>query len=217
MEIDVKEHVDKLIDLVKTTNFVNKVTILTGDNGSGKSFIRKIMPGRIEEELTALGEKVEDPRHLVASVSMERRTYIDPVWAGLNCFSHDTPEDPTSVCTYRFIEGLLSQESRYIIIDEPEIGMSEETQLLLCNYLNGELPSVKDLKGVLVITHSRVIVNYLTHNQFINLEGLDEGQWLGRSLALPNYTFNDLEDKSFKIYREIEARIKDKKGKGKKK
>ena len=209
MEFNAKEHLDNLLKLIKTNHFTDNITILTGDNGSGKSLVRKIISEKIRKELEENGELV-DMNHLVSAVSMEKRTYDDPMWGGLNCFAHDSPTDPTSINTYVFIRQLLKQGNRFIVIDEPEIGMSEETQLLLCNSLNKKLQEVENLKGVLIITHSRVIVNFLSHNQFLNIEGLTEEQWLGRELKLPKYTLEELHEKSNSLFREIENRTKKK-------
>lgn len=204
-EFNASEHLDHIIDICRNTDFLHKTTILTGSNGSGKSLIRKMISGKIGKELESEGKTDIDLSHIVSSISMEFRTYNDPMWSGLNFARHDAPENPTSLETFRFISGLLNNSERYLVIDEPEIGMAEELQLLLCNFINEKLPAL-DTFGILIITHSRTIVNNILHDQFINLDGLTEQQWVNRVPQLPNYTLDEFEKRSHQLYLEVVKR-----------
>lgn len=199
------DHLDYIIDTCRSTDFLHKTTILTGRNGSGKSLIRKMISGKIEKELEKEGRTNIDSSHIVSSVSMEFRTYNDPMWAGINFARHDAPENPTSLETFRFISGLLNNSDRYLVIDEPEIGMAEELQLLLCNFINEKLPTL-DTFGILIITHSRTIVNNILHDQFINLDGMTEDQWINRIPQLPSYTLEEFEERSHQLFLEVNKR-----------
>lgn len=111
----------------------NKLTILTGSNGGGKSFIRKLMNSRIRDEFPN-----RELKGLVAEVSMQKRTDTNNplMGSGFGYTFFDNPEFPTSMSTYRLINRLLDScikeddnKKSYIVIDEPEIGMAEESQL----------------------------------------------------------------------------------------
>lgn len=197
----------RILDILKNNTFTHRTTILTGSNGSGKSFIRKAIGQKIQLELEAVGEKV-DRNHLVASVSMERRTSSDPFCEAMNAFNHDASWNPTSEETFHFVQGLLKQNERYLVIDEPGIGMSEEMQLLLCKEINENLLGLNSY-GVLIIIHSRTIVKNTSHDQFINIDGLTEDQWLTREPKLPNYTFDEFEIASHELFLAIEKRLKE--------
>ena len=59
--------------------------------------------------------------------------------------------------------------------------MGEELQLGIADYLNDEIAKVKALgKGCLVICHSRLIAKNVVHDNFINMEGMSEDEWLNR-------------------------------------
>lgn len=173
----------------------------------GKSLIRKILPGRVTRELEGADA---EPKHIVASVSMERRTSYNMDILAMNAFTHDTSWDPTSLSTYTYIKGLLGMKNRFLVIDEPEIGMSEESQLLICKYINETYEKNKDnFLGMLVITHSKTIVRNLSHDQFLNLEGMSEDVWVNRVPSLPkDLTFEDLREQSHQLYLEVENRAK---------
>jgi len=196
----------RIRDILTNNTFTHRTTILTGSNGSGKSFIRKAIWQKIQMELEEKGEKFEKG-HLVASVSMERRTSSDPFCQAMNAFSHDASWNPTSEETFNFVQGLLGQNDRYLIIDEPEIGMAEELQLLLSNVINDKLLGLKSF-GVLIITHSRTIVKNVMHDQFLNMDGLTEEQWLNREPKLPDYTFDEFTKASHELFLEIEKALK---------
>lgn len=78
-------------------------------------------------------------------------------------------------------------ENRFIVIDELEIGMSREVQVGTCMMLNEKFEEIKDkLYGVLVITHSEDVVRNLKHDNFINIEGMSEEEWLNREIVPVN-------------------------------
>lgn len=203
-----EKRLERIIEVLTKYDYIHKTTILTGSNGSGKSFLRKTIWQKIEQELEKEGVTGIDPHHLVASVSMERRTSSDPMCAAMNAFTHDTTWNPTSQETFHFVQGLLQQPDRYLIIDEPEIGMAEETQLLLCKEINEKLLSINSL-GVLIITHSRTIVRNVEHDQFINMDGMTEEQWLNRIPQLPTYSFEEFTTASHELFLAINKRMKE--------
>lgn len=204
---NVSDHVDDLIKLTENIN-LGEVTILTGSNGSGKSFIRKLTPFKLYEKKT--GEKYVNQKPFVSSTSMEQRTTSNPEWGALSSAMHDINTSPTSLETLNKIQALLSDKfnDRYIVIDEPEIGIGEETVLALINYINDRIDILRkndNFLGVLIITHSRLIVEHLKSDAFLNIEGMTKDKWLKRKL-LPT-DLKKLEERSTLIFREIQNRI----------
>ena len=121
---------------------------------------------------------------------------------------------PTSTSTWNLIKGVLKQEERYIVIDEPEIGCSEEIQLAmivkLMDFVNKQ-EREKKFKGMLVITHSRLIVDRLPCDRFINLNGMTKQEWLERKLIV--YPLEELENNSNKLHSAVQRRTNENKAK----
>jgi Fe-S cluster assembly ATPase SufC len=191
---DLQDHLDKIIDIAKDID-PKKITILTGSNGSGKSMIRKIL-------------SFDDIK--VASISMEKRAGLNMDGA-MGAFTHDTDWNPTSVETLHYIQSLVKQEDRYIVIDEPEIGMGEETVLGLVNFLNENLNKLS--YGAMIITHFRVIVEHLKHDNFVNVDGLSHGDWLRRKIVAVD--IEKLNKDSHELFLAIQKRINENKSKKK--
>lgn len=65
------KHITRIIEVAESIQ-PNRLTILTGSNGNGKSFIRKLMNSK-------MGEKFPDrnARHLVTEISMQKRTDVN--------------------------------------------------------------------------------------------------------------------------------------------
>jgi ABC-type Mn2+/Zn2+ transport system ATPase subunit len=169
------ENLEQYIDFITNIKISHdKVTILTGRNASGKSLIRKLLNSYLEEVLNK--KKV-----LVTHSSQEIRTKSNPSMGALGSAAHDLPWLATSHNTIHTIDVAFKYENAdYIVIDEPEIGIGEELQLGLADYLNEKIMSVKC--GVMVITHSKHIVKNLKHDDFINLENMSEDEWLNREI-----------------------------------
>ena len=197
---NVSNHVDDIIDVADNIK-PKKITILVGSNGIGKSMIRKILPTRMDEK----GIKV-------ASISMERRAGINGMEA-LNAFIRDCEWNPTSIESIGQIEGLLTQKDRYLVFDEPEVGMGDETILGLCIFLNKKLKKAireKQIKGVLLITHSKLLVKFLEHDKFVCLDNTEmtSEEWCNREIFPLN--IEDLHERSRLVHKEIQNRINNK-------
>jgi len=202
---NVSDYVDNLIELTEKVKF-GEVTILTGSNGSGKSFIRKMLGFKLAEK-----EFDDKMKTVVASTSMQQRTASNPEWGGLSGIMRDVDWTPTSTETLHKINSVLNCTERFIVIDEPEIGMGEETLLGLIEKLNKELTDKivsKSIYGAMIITHSRLVVNYLRHDTFLNIDGMTSIEWLNRQPQAMN--LKELEDRSSLIFREIQDRINSK-------
>lgn len=200
---NVSDHVDDLIELANSVK-LGEVTILTGGNGLGKSFIRKIVGFKLAEKKS--GDKTKT---FVSQTSMEQRTGSNAEWGALSGAMRDVAWTPTSTETLGKIQQLMDDrfKDRYIVIDEPEIGMGEETVLGLVEYLNERIKKLRkgDFLGVMIITHSRLIVKHLKSDAFLNIDGLTKQQWLDREIVSSD--LKELEDRSLIIFREIQNRI----------
>jgi ABC-type phosphate transport system ATPase subunit len=167
---------------------MDEVTILTGSNGSGKSLIRKQIPFLMANFLNL--DHHSKTKGMVLSTSMEARTTSRPEWGGLSSVLHDTSWIATSQNTYSSIKKLFNSiksdsKSKYLIIDEFEIGCGEETVLALTNYINENISQLRaegKIMGALIITHSRIGVNNLIYDSFVNIQGLTKEQWLDRKI-----------------------------------
>ncbi len=174
---------DKQIEIIRElTHKVEpyKVTILTGKNGSGKSLVRKILSGNISKKCGT------DIAHTVAAVSMESRSNRKFDFSALNSAGIDDPENPTgleSLHNLDMILGSFTKDSpRYIVIDEPELGMGEEMVVAFANKLNSVFESLPEgCLGVMIITHSPTMIRLLK-GEFANMEGMTREEWLNREI-----------------------------------
>lgn len=170
-----EEYLNKIGELPYKMDFSN-VTILTGRNAGGKSLIRKQL-------VFALSEKLNIPLNklFIPHASLQLRTEVKPEMGALSQIAGDLPWLASSSSTVDVIKRVFSTKDKanYIIIDEPEIGLGIPLQLGLCDYINEQIEECKKLgKGVLIITHSKTIVENIKHENFINLEDMSEYEWL---------------------------------------
>ena len=171
------KHINHILDICDNIP-VDKITILTGGNALGKSLIRKQLAFYISNKKDIPANKA------VISVSMQTRTESRPEYSALSEMNHDLPWCSTSDSTINLLNGMLSHaKNKFIVIDELEIGMSREVQTGVCHMLNEKFPDIlKHNYGILVITHSEDVVKNLKHDNFINIEGMSEEQWLTRDI-----------------------------------
>lgn len=163
------EHITRIIEVAESIK-PNRLTILTGSNGNGKSFIRKLMNSKMGKRFPN-----KDVKQLIAEISMQKRTDVNNplMGTGFGFTFFDNPKFPTSISTYNLIDKLLyncveseiESERNYIVIDEPEIGMAEESQLGIALYLKSKIPKIlENSLGIMIITHSKIIVKELKEN-----------------------------------------------------
>lgn len=173
---DYNKYIDHLISVMDSVE-PNKLTVLTGRNGSGKSMIRKLIRQFLEPKFQQEGKKF----HL-ASTSMDDRAGVDP--NRMMVFSRDCEWLPTGENTIDSVESVLKSEECFMILDEIELGMGEELQMGLAQYINEmKATALEKGLGILIITHSRTIVSRVDNDKFINLEGLSEEEWLNREVV----------------------------------
>lgn len=205
--INFNEHIEHLINL-RDKICLNEVTILTGDNATGKSVIRKTLWEHINDLLG-----IKEQKSLISDISMERRTGLHPEMGGGGVFLRDVGWTPTSMETYHFIKGIFSilddKEKRFIVLDEPEIGASKEVQKAFAKYINNFYEKIHDTNkcyGLLVITHSDEIIKHLKCDNFLNIQGLTKEQYLNREIK--DIDLEEIEDFSLNLFKAINNRQK---------
>ena len=151
---DLNTYIDHLIDIMDGIE-LNKITVLTGNNGSGKSMIRKLLHQFLHAKPSLKDKNINN---IIASISMDDRSGMNP--NQMMVFSRDREWLPTSENTLNSIQSILKTKDRFLILDELEIGMGEELQAGLAEYLNQNL-HIDQTLGVLIITHSRTMVKHL--------------------------------------------------------
>jgi hypothetical protein len=172
----VEERFDNIFALMKQIP-MEGITLLTGSNGSGKSLIRSQMCLEIQDRLN-----LSKPA-LVTHASMSLRTSSNASMGALGGMARDVDWLATSYNTLHLLSSVFksSENAKLVCIDEPEIGLGEETQLAVASYLNEELPKLN--KPCLVITHSRLIVQNLKFDFFLNMDGYKTAEdWLNRPI-----------------------------------
>lgn len=202
--IDIDDKIQNIKDILNQIE-PNKITILTGSNGSGKSLIRQQLKFKLSKKLNI------DAKHLTADVSMAKRTASNPCLGAMATFMNDDPTDPTSLSTYQHIKTLfhcfvynVDTERKYLILDEPEIGMAKESQFALTNYIKENIPGIlQNTYGMLIITHSEFIVNELKDQTiFLNMDGIKTADdWINRTIHPTD--FKELADTSLELYRRL--------------
>lgn len=168
---------------------VEGVTVLTGNNGTGKSLVRKQLPF-LFKNLYGLSD-LSGTRGWVRSISMDHRTQSQPEFGGLSGIMNDLEWIATSQNTLHSIDQLFrSMESennvKYLVIDEYEIGCSEETAVALAMYIDSRLHELIDQKkivGAMIITHSRPGLQHIRFDHFVNIQGLTYEQWSNREIV----------------------------------
>lgn len=174
---DWNKHIDRLIKIAESIE-LGKLTILTGSNGSGKSVIRKLLPTRIQEKLGK-----DSPERLVSSLSFMSRCSLNSM-CGIN-FLRDSEWTSTGDNTVHLLKSVVNHDERFIVLDEVELGMGEELQLSIANYINSIKDEVlKKSYGLLVITHSRIVAKTLKEDAFFNIDGIEtKEEWLNREIV----------------------------------
>ena len=193
--LNTEERIERIIDVRDSIDF-GKVTILTGRNGGGKSFIRK------QIQLICKNESIP-----CWTVSMDQRAGFDSNGTGMMVFSRDCEWLPSSINTFDQMKDFGTKtHDTYGVLDEIEIGMSEESQYGVALYINKQLEEFrKNNRGLLIITHSRYIVKYVKADEFINLEGMTKQEWLDREIVPTD--FDSLDHDSSKLFNALQDRM----------
>lgn len=197
--IDLNAYLDHILNYIKLVEY-GKITILTGPNGYGKSLLRKLI--QVEHE---------GIMYQPASVSMGQRTASNHNAGALGGLLMDNADDATSNHTCHLIEMLFkSKDDRYMVIDEPEIGLGKEVLLGVIDRIKWSINKKKEegvFRGIMIITHSEFFIENFDYDVFMNLEGMTYAEWKNREIkaidpeALANWCLE--------LWRTIEKRIKE--------
>lgn len=191
-----EDYIDYLVTIAENIDYTG-VTVLTGGNAKGKSLIRKTIN-------SVLMDKLNKRKVIVPHASQEVRTSSYASLGAMSSFAADMNWLATSYNTINIIQKTLAVKGAdYFVIDEPEIGLGEELQLGLVDYLNKTLPTLNT--GCLIICHSRLMVKHLKHDNFVNLEGMSENQWVNRIPV--KLTLEDFEKESSALFEAVRDRL----------
>ena len=194
------ERCNRLIEISSSIE-LGKLTILTGSNASGKSVIRKMLPKYIAEKLNR-----DNTNECVSALSFMTRAGLNSS-CGIN-FLRDDDWSATSQGSVEHTRHLLTFTDRFLVLDEVELGMSEEMQLAIAQHINSVKEKVlKDSYGLLVITHSRIIASTLEEDAFFNIDGYKTKQeWLDRKIVPVD--LDKFEKDALELFKRIRDRSK---------
>lgn len=204
------KHINNILDVIDEIQ-EGKITVIVGNNGVGKSLIRKQLHFKWQRKY---GER----KSYIRAVSMQQRTENRSAdWGALGSMLHDDETSPTSLWTYYLIKNTFQLDDTkkyYYVFDELELGMSKETILSVLNKIAEQVPEFLEKSlGILVITHSGFVADYFMENfkcDFFNIGfGAVEknyNAWKNRKLV--GVDLDWLEDWSNKLYHRINERSK---------
>ena len=157
-----------------------KLCVITGPNTSGKSLLRKVIHNRYHER------KME-----YMAVSQEQRCSSTGIQR-LMVYGTETDESTGYNSIKMLLKAIQTGQAREksfaIMLDEPEIGCSDETQAGIGLRIASQIDTMPNLHGMYIVTHSRQLVKYLlqtvkpTHWR-LGEDGLSLEQWANRDVA----------------------------------
>jgi energy-coupling factor transporter ATP-binding protein EcfA2 len=187
---DIRSYADKeflaFLGIEDAPPLEGRVLVITGENASGKSFFRRLYAHFISK-LTHGDESIE-----VMTLSMEARSEggIRRVFL----YGGSEEDEATGALTLKNLRsGWATSRDRdtphIIIWDEPELGLSEESQISAARFIQQQCNDwPKNLLGVIFMTHSRIIVQEVMKTEgsaFLNLGGryATAESWLNRQIV----------------------------------
>ena len=169
------EQCDLIQETLRAIPMDGSISVLTGQNGTGKSLIRSQLNFRLKEQ-----------KKNVVHSSMALRTGSHAHLGGLGVMLRDDDWNSTSYSTFSSIRtALKSIHGSYLCLDEIEIGCSAETTMGMTAWLNEHLPeALEGTMGCLVITHSPYVIQNLKFDHWFNLDGYKTPEeWLNREIV----------------------------------
>ena len=179
------------------TNFM----VITGQNASGKSFIRRLLSAAC---------KIEGIEAM--ALSMEQRTQSGVMSAMIY---GDETHEATGVLSGDLIytgwkSARLRTRKHILLFDEPELGMGEELQHAACNHIVDQIADWHELlQGVVIMTHSRIFAERMVNEcnaTFRNMDGHSLDSWLHRDVR-NGPTLEELREISYEQYQKIHKAI----------
>jgi hypothetical protein len=156
-----------------------KLCVITGPNTSGKSLLRKVIHSRYS-----------DRKWTYVNVSQEGRctsTGIQRLWIYGTETDESTGYNSVKMCLKMIQSAQSYTDSFGVMLDEPEIGCSEEVQAAIGHRLVRDFDSMTHLHGLYVVTHSRELVRALlplnpTHWR-LSEDGMTLEEYVNRSVT----------------------------------
>ena len=169
-EAQVQTHINNIVEVIKAVaDKSDKLILITGSNGIGKSLLR-------QQIALALNEK----KIKSSGWSMQKRTENNPEWGALSSALNDTSWIATSSNSLHGINSLFkSCPENFLIIDEPEIGMSNAMAKAIANKLVDFYKESSN--GMMIISHNRHVVKRVLAEEnavFVNLNGLSPEEYV---------------------------------------
>lgn len=153
-----------------------RLVVVAGDNASGKSLFGKVLRAYCSHYKQ--GEVIYSSMELRTGGGIERAF----MYGSEASFS-------TGMNTVENILGAVGtssnrDKSHLLLFDEPDIGLSESYQIAVGQYLNKYLKRKTQCRGMVVITHSKLLVQHLVagkntpHFVYFGKEGKNLKRWL---------------------------------------
>lgn len=138
----------RLIGLDKGISFLARVILVTGDNASGKSLLRRMLNlsfRKLDLEVIHLSQEGRAQSGIIRAV----------------VYGSEEDEATGAISAHILDTGFKQKrEKPYVLIyDEPEIGMGEEAQMGAGIFLREKLTVLPEkCEGAVIFTHSRLLV-----------------------------------------------------------
>lgn len=135
----------------------DRLLVISGENAGGKSFFAKVMQSRMREA---------NPKCEWIPISMHSRTA--PGMHRVFMFG-DEARSSTGQASFRAIRGGIStcrgrDTSHVLVMDEPDIGLSEGFQAALGEMIDEFASDLPDSTvGLVVVSHARPLISKLMH------------------------------------------------------
>lgn len=179
-----------------------KLTIVTGPNASGKSFFRKVLISKHQYNYKLQTIHLSQAGRCQGGI--------------VRAFLYGNEEDDSTGfnSAHTLVTAIKTGQARTepftLILDEPEIGCSEELQAALAIRLARDFETMPHLNGCFIITHSRQFVKQLlylnpSHCRLAN-DNLTLNQWVEREIV-PVESIEDLKEKGRECWQAVQTII----------
>jgi AAA15 family ATPase/GTPase len=175
----------------------SKLTVITGNNASGKSVLRKI-----------ISNKFYDSKIEFINLSLAGRCESGIVKGMI--YGTETDEssgyNSTKSVFTAISTGLKRNNPFVIFLDEPEIGCSDELIAAFCIHIKENIEKMSNLEHFFIVTHSKFLIESLLefnpNHIHMSKEYIGLHDWCKRKIIPSN--FEDLKKHSHKLWSEIE-------------
>lgn len=189
----------------------SKLCIVTGNNTSGKSLLRKVLHVCCDDDKTEYIHLSQQGRSTGDIGALKSFVYG-------NERDESTGYNSTNTILGAIRTGIAREKPFVLMLDEPEIGCSEELAAALAIRLDRDMDLMTHMVGMIIVTHSRQVAKHLLKRNPSHLRMSDDGmtleQWINRETT-PVESIEALMELGLERWRAIEKIIEE--GKKKKK